>query len=259
MERESPMLTTDQLLDRLSDIVQALERSGKGIALLGVGSTGLETDRLDRFSDLDFLAVVEEGSKQEFIDSLDWLEAAHPIAYAFQNTVDGYKVLFADGVFAEFGVLMPSELAQIPYPPTRIVWKTDAFDEKLAQGNQLPRSDGKRSLKWLLGEILTNLFIGLGRYRRGEKLAALELVQVHAINRMMELAPYIEPAQSAQRDPFAPARRFEAHFPGLAAHLPEFMQGYERTPESARAILAFVSEHFDVNPAMRQAILALLD
>jgi hypothetical protein len=40
--------------------------------------------------------------------------------------------------------------------------------------------------------------------------------------------------------------------------LPGFIQGYDRTPESAAAILAFLERHWPVNPAIKQAILALL-
>ncbi len=247
----------EQLLHRLSEIAESVRHSGKGIAVLGLGSTGHELDRIDRYSDIDFFAIVAEGSKEEFIASLQWLEAVHPIAYAFQNTADGFKVLFADGIFAEFAVFSPSELNNIAYAPGRVIWKSDAFDDRLAEGSGLPPMGGKRSLDWLLGEILTNLYVGLGRWHRGEKLAALRLVQGHAIDRLMELAMYIEPAQSAQGDPFAPERRFEARFPSLAARLPTFMQGYDHTPESALAILEFLGEHFDVNPAVHSAITGL--
>lgn len=252
------MITRELLLVRLSEIAQALERSGHGVALLGAGSSGLETDRLDAYSDLDFLAVVEEGHKDAYVRDLGWLEAAHPIAYAFKNTPDGYKVLFEDGIFAEFGVMEAGELKGIPFAPTRIIWKstTSDFDDSLANGSNMP-TDGKRSLDWLVGEILTNLFVGLSRYRRGEKLNALRMVQGFAIDRIIELAMYIEPAQTAHRDVFAPERRFEARFPGLAARLPSFMQGYDRTPESALAILDFIGEHFEINDALKNAILAL--
>jgi hypothetical protein len=244
-------------LSRLDDIAAALERSGHGVALLAAGSVGLETERLDEFSDLDFLAVVEQGYKTPYIDSLAWLEAVYPIAYAHRNTFDGFKVLFADGIFAEFGVLEQRELPNIPYAPVRIVWQTDAFNPALAAGSHLPTSD-ERLLDWLIGEIMTNLYIGLKRCRRGEKLAALRLVQGFAVDRIIELAEYVESPQISQRDIFAPERRIERRFPGIAARLPDFMQGYERTPESARAILEFVSARFEVNAVMRDAIRALI-
>ena len=39
------------LLKRLDEIGQSLERSGHALALLGLGSVGLELDRLDSYSD----------------------------------------------------------------------------------------------------------------------------------------------------------------------------------------------------------------
>jgi hypothetical protein len=225
------------------------------LALLALGSVGVETERLDAYSDLDFFAIVTAGSKQAFMDDLAWLAA--PIAYSFQNTVDGYKVLYEDGIFAEFAIFEPDELAAIPFAPGRIVWKAAEFDETLVAPRV--RSPGKPSLEHALGEALTNLYVGMGRFRRGEKLAAMHLIQIHAINQVMRLAPYIEPDHPALRDPFADERRFEQRFPGIAAHLGDFVQGYERSPESARATLAFLDEHFEVNPAIAARILALCD
>ena len=116
----------DQLLDRLNAIAHSLEAGGKALALLGMGSVGRELDRIDAYSDLDFFVIVPPTYQPEFLESLDWLAAVHPIAYAFQNTVDGYKALFADGIFCEFAVLTPEQLPSIPFAPGRVVWKTDS-------------------------------------------------------------------------------------------------------------------------------------
>jgi hypothetical protein len=110
----------------------------------------------------------------------------------------------------------------------------------------------------LLGEALTNLYVGLGRYHRGERLTAMRFIQVYAVDRILELATQIETEQPAHRDPFGTDRRVERRFPNLAAELPHFTQGYDRTVESAAAILGFLERHWEVSPAIRQAILALL-
>ena len=39
------------------------------------------------------------------------VEDAAPLAWAFRNTVDGFKVLFADGIYGEFAVFEPEELS----------------------------------------------------------------------------------------------------------------------------------------------------
>lgn len=251
------MPTTPQaLLDRLDSIAAGLRDSGQGLALLGLGSVGLETGRLDAYSDLDFFAIVQPGSKPRFIDSLDWMEAAAPLVYAFRNTVDGYKALYADGIFAEFAVFEPQEMAGIPFSPGRLVWKSDGFDERLVVPPPAPERQ-TASVEWLLGEALTNLYVGLGRYLRGEKLSAARFIQVYAVDHLVRLAPRLEAEQPAFVDVFTAERRFEARFSGLAAKLAEWMQGYDHTPESALAILAFLEVHFTVNAALAGEIRAL--
>ncbi len=109
------------LLNRLDEIGQSLAQSGHALALLGLGSVGDELHRLDEYSDLDFFAIVEPGYKRRYIENLDWLSTLCPIAYHFQNTHDGHKLLFADGIFCEFAVFEPQELQSIPFAAGRIV------------------------------------------------------------------------------------------------------------------------------------------
>ena len=243
------------LMDRLDAIGAALDATGEGLALLALGSVGLETERIDSYSDLDFFAIVKPNQKQRFMNTLDWLAA--PIDYSFQNTNDGCKVLYEDGIFAEFAIFEPRELPGLSFAPGRIVWKAEEFDASLA--NPPMRTPYKYALDWVLGEALTNLYVGMGRHRRGEILAARSLIQIHAVNQILRLASYIEPDQPALRDPFADDRRFEQRFPGVAVHLPDFIQGYERNPQSARAILAFLDAHFEINQAIKARILELCD
>jgi hypothetical protein len=245
----------DLLLRRLDEIGHTLAASGHGLALLALGSVGVELDRLDAYSDLDFFVIVETGHKAAYLDSLDWLAAAHPITYAFQNTPDGYKLLFADGIFCENAIFEPQELADIPFAQGRVVWQVAGFDPSLVEPRvKYPKP---KTADWLLGEALTNLYVGMTRYRRGEKLSALRFVQGYAVDRVVELSAFIATEQPAHKDPFTPERRFEQRFPAIARHLPQFLQGYDATPDSTRAILAFLEQYFDVNPAIKAAILAM--
>lgn len=248
-----------RLLARLDDIGRSLAQTDQALALIGLGSVGLELDRLDAYSDLDFFAVVRAGQKVRFVERLDWLESIAPVAYAFRNTADGYKLLFADGIFCEFAVFEPVELARIPFAPGRIVWKAAEVDESIARPVSMPPAPGSRTTGWLLGEALSNLYVGLGRYRRGERLSAARFVQQYAVDRVLELAAQIEAEQPGYRDLFVSERRFEARFPGIAAELPQFVQGYARTPESAAAILIFLERHFVVHSGLAAAIRQLCD
>lgn len=248
------MNTKHSLLARLDAIGRSLENSGHAEALIGLGSVGLELERLDEFSDLDFFAVVEDGWKAHYLNDLGWLEQAAPVVYTFRNTPDGFKLLFADGIFCEFAVFERAELAGIPFAPGRIVWKRPAVPDTIAIPAVTSGAPAAKSSDFLLGEALTNLYVGLCRYRRGERLSAARFIQGYAVDRVLELAAFIEPEGSALRDPYSGERWFEARFPVTARLLPGMLGGYEHTPESALAVLAFLEQHFPVNQALAEHI-----
>lgn len=232
------MNTPATLLQRLDDIAAVLRARGDALALLALGSVGRETARLDAWSDLDFFAIVQPGAKAAYIDRLDWLAAAHPLAWHFRNTVDGHKALMADGVFCEFAVFEPAELDGIPYAPGRLVWKAEGVDDALATPRRALPDAALPDERWIVGEALSGLFVGLQRWQRGEKLSAARFVQGHALDRLIELdALRAGPAGGASADPFNRERRLEARRPALAAELPALAPGYAHTPAAALALL----------------------
>ncbi len=250
----------NKLLTRLDEIGQSLAQSGHGLALIGLGSVGTELARIDAYSDLDFFAIVETGYKAQYIEDLSWLSRLCPIAYSFRNTVDGYKLLYTDGIFCEFAVFEPAELSHIPFAAGRVVWKQPQVADSIALPQFKKGEPGApQPLEWVLGEALTNLYVGLGRYRRGEKLSAFRFVQHYAVDRVVELSARLETAQAGYADSFSPERRYEQRFPQIAQAMPQFMQGYDATPASARAILAFLAQHFEINPPLKQTILDLCE
>lgn len=251
-------MTKEELLkQRLFAIGESLKNSNKALALLGLGSAGSEIERMDEYSDLDFFAIVQHGQKTTFLESLDWLASIGPIAYAFMNTKDGFKVFYTDDVFLEFAVFEPAELDGIPFASEKIIWQDERFDPSILQPTQ--KESKALDLEWSIGECLTNLYIGMSRYRRGEKLSAFRFIQHFAIDRILDLAQRVEAEQPAYKDQFGNERRFEQRFPETAVLLPQLMQGYDKTPESTRAILAFLEAHFEINQAIKQAILKLVD
>jgi lincosamide nucleotidyltransferase len=148
---------------------------------MGVGSVGIETDRIDEYSDLDFFVIVSPGYTQRFIDQLDWLEDVHPLAYHFKNSDAGHKILFEDGIYGEFAVFDEKELETAGYAGARIVWRDPAFVRDIPQSNgSFPRLKAK-SVDYAIGEAVTNLYVGLGRYHRGEKFTASLFVHSYAL------------------------------------------------------------------------------
>ncbi|MFM2044396.1 MAG: hypothetical protein RLY86_2972 [Pseudomonadota bacterium] len=249
-----------QRIDRLEAIARVIRDSGRGLALLALGSAA-ETARMDAWSDLDFFAIVKPGEKAGFVQDLWWLRDAAPadapLAWAFRNTADGWKACYADGVFVEMAVFEPAELAAIPFAPGRIVWREDGFDTSLCT----PRIAGgfnTTDRDYLLGEILSNLYVGLGRWRRGERLAGMRSIQVYALDNLLRLEALTGPPGTGQADPFAVDRRAEVQNPDLAPLLPALAGGIDACPEAARAMLDHLAARFHpVSETMRRLILDL--
>lgn len=249
-------VTPSALLARLDAIGAALRARSDTLALIGLGSVGLETARLDRWSDLDFFVVVAPGAKQRYVTQLDWLAAAHPLAWHFRNTADGHKALMADGVFCEFAVFEPGELAAIPFAPGRLVWAREGVDPGIAVPRRaLPARTTDET--WIVGEALASLWVGLQRWHRGEKLSAMRCVQGHALDRLLELdALRTHPTGG---DPFSGERRLEALQPALAAALPALLPGYDKTPAAAARLLQALQDRGAVlDAAMVARIHALI-
>lgn len=260
------MPTPASLLERLDAIARSLAASGHALALLGLGSVGQETDRLDAWSDLDFFAIVEPGHQARYLDDLGWLAAAGPLVWHYRNTPDGHKLLYADGVFGECAVFEPQMLAGIPYAPARVVWRradvAAAMAEGWAQPVRAPVTLPRSGTDWLVGEALGNLHVGLQRWRRGERLAGQRLVEVQALGRLIELLPLVEPqAAGVACDPWNAERRLEQRHPAFAQRLPAMAQGLTRVPASALAQLEWLQAHLQadlgVSPAMAEAVRAL--
>ena len=249
------------LLQRLDAIGRSLAASGHALALIGLGSVGRETDRLDAWSDLDFFAIVEPGHKARYLERLDWLAAAHPLAWHFQNTRDGHKALMADGVFCEFAVFEPDELEAIPFAPGRIAWKREGVDDALAVPRRALPTTQLPDETWIVGEALSCLLVGLVRWHRGEKLAAMRMVQSHALDRLIELDALRQQQRGEARpgaDPFSRERRLEQRQASLRAELAHLAAGYEHTPRAALALLdALQRRGALLHPAVTERIRAL--
>ncbi|HEX4910149.1 MAG TPA: hypothetical protein VFV64_05240 [Permianibacter sp.] len=248
------MLHTQRRLERIHHIGKAFAASPSGLALIGLGSTGPQAERLDAYSDLDFFAVVEAGAKHAYLQQLDWLDRIAPVSWHFHNTPDGCKLLFQDDIYCEFAVFEPHELAGIPFSTGKVLWKRDDVDAAIATP-QLPEPRPlNHSIEWCLYEALSNLYVGIGRYCRGEKLSAFRFVQSYAVDRVIELIERTWDADVRARDPFSNERRFEQRYPEFAPLLSAFMPGYRDSPKAALAMLEFLDLHWEVPAPLAASI-----
>ena len=248
-------LAVQRLLDRLDAIATSLSTQSGALALLGLGSVGLNVTRADRFSDLDFFVIAEPPSVGPLRDDLSWLSSVQPLAFAHKNTQDGWKVLFDDGIFAEFAVFSPGQLPSIPFQKGRLVWARADFDPNLA----VPIRQAERiDPAWAISEALTCLFVGLGRFRRGEVLAAQRLIQGSALDLVLMAMQPLDGAAIAT-DPFNPSRRVEQIWPDRIDWLKQACAGYGRSVEAAQILLTELGRIGPLPTAIVTAIEALLN
>ena len=246
--------TPERLLRRLDDLGAVLERRGDALALIGLGSVGVDLERLDDHSDLDFFVVVEDGAKQRYLDAIDWLEELAPVDFSFPNSVDGRKVLFADGLFGEYAVFTLAELRSMSYPQGRLVWRRDGAPDGLERARRTPTAPAHEDAEFQVNEALTNLYVGLHRDARGERLNGARLIQYWAVNRLLHLLELTEPGDSPRQDAFVIERGVEKRFGPDVLPLASMIPGYERNREAALTILEWLETRADVDPTLAGAI-----
>jgi len=246
------------MLRRLDELGTHLATRGDALALLGVGSAGVEHDRFDEHSDLDFFVIVEDGAKARYLESIDWLEAPAPIAYSFANDHNGRRAFYADGIFIEYAIFTVAELARIPFTGARVIWQRDDAPVGLADGGRTAAGPPFDTVEFHLNEALTNLYVGLHRELRGERLTAARFIQSYAVDCVIALLRLTSPSGRDRRDPFDLSRRVEQRYPPDVLPLAAMVPGYERNRDAARATLAWLVERFDPDPVITNAVRALL-
>ncbi len=247
-----------RLLDRLDAIVTAVSQRDDAVALIGLGSVGVHTDRLDDHSDLDFFLIVDDGAVPRYLDSIDWLESAHPVGWSFPNSRAGRKALFEDGLFAEYAVFTVEELRRSSYSPGRIVWQRSDAPEHLETPLHRPSVAAPDSIDHQVDEALTNLYVGLHRDARGERLSALRFIQVYALDRLITIVDLMSEVDAPAQDVFDPARGVERRINASGLPLSLMSPGYEHNRAAAEVILQWLADRFELPSLLAAAIRAAL-
>lgn len=165
--------------------------------------------------------------------------------------------MFADGIFCEMAVFEEHELTKIPFAEGRVVWKSKGVQDQIAIPIKKTPERSQKDEHWLIGESLTCLYVGMERFRRGEKLSAQRFIQHFAVDRVLELTEQSSLTELVFRDPFVIERRFEKNFPIFSQLLPSFIQGYDKSPESPLSILSFLDQNYSINQVIKKEIINL--
>ena len=245
----------NKVLNRMEQLADHVANIKEVRCLLGLGSISSH-DRLDDFSDIDFFLIVENGHKKRFMDKLDWLEVK-PLVYTFQNTKDGYKAMYHDGIFAEFAIFDEEEMKTARFTGGKVFYQKDDFDLDLIKPKFEPKHR-EVDVNFNVNEALTNLYIGLLRDLRGEKSSAMSFIQSYAYGLSVELFPKVFDEETLEVDPYVFERRIEARFPNQKELLKSMRLGINHNQLSAKNILYFLSEHFEVNKDFYNQIHSLI-
>ena len=234
-----------RIKETLEVLALAAQNAPGAIALIGAGSAGAEISRMDQYSDIDFFLVVEEGVSSRFIDDNSWFGRELPIVFSFRDTEHGNKVLLENGVFLEFAIFTEAELAQNGIPGLRTIWCASEFSLPDLSAKQ----PSTRELSYYVDQALSNLLVGALRLRRGERLAALAMVERYALTNL--LTAFRVKNNLKTEDPFNIERRAEE---ALGVDLAELVQGYEKVEHSLQNLLIFAERNFEVNGAIARSI-----
>jgi hypothetical protein len=241
-------------LDRLGAV---LADRGDAVALLGLGSVGLDLHRIDEHSDADFFVVVDdEAALHRYLTDIDWLEAAQPVVWSFENSDAGRKALLADGLFAEYAVFTLAQMDTAGYPPGRVHWsRADA-----PAGLDVPKVPVPQppSLEHEVGEAITNLYVGLHRDLRGERLTATRFVQGYALDRWVTILDHLGLGTGTRQDVFVVDRGVERRFGPDVLPLADLLPGYERNADAAQTLLGLLERHVELDPTIVDAVRDLI-
>ena len=231
--------------ETLETLSLAAQKSPHAIALVGAGSAGAESSRMDEYSDIDFFLIVEDGFSANFINDNSWFGSLLPISFAFRDTEHGNKALLENGVFLEFAIFSEAELALFGIPGLGTIWSKPGFTLPDFPSKEMP----EREISYYVNQALSNLLVGALRLKRGERLAALVMIERHALTNL--LIAYRLKNNLKIEDPYVIERRAEQ---ALGVDFAPLIQGYENLKGSLVEILKFAENNFEVNSSIVQAI-----
>jgi hypothetical protein len=213
---------SDPFLDRLIDTADTDPRV---VGLVLAGSSA-EPERRDRWSDHDFLLVTADGTPEEYRTDLSWLPFADDIGFWFRETAHGLKVLYRSGLIIEFAVFDRSEFAGCALNHYAVAVDHGGITDLAAQvaDRSLAPSALDQTATWR--HVLSLVYIGTGRARRGERLSANVLIRDYATAHLLRLVhSLLSPDERRQLDELDPWRRIELAVPDLAGRIDDALSG----------------------------------
>lgn len=199
-------------------LLQNIQADPRVIGLVALGSMAEQNRTPDDWSDHDFFLIVQSGTQELFRQDISWLPYADRIIMSIRETEHGLKVMYDIPHLIEFAVFDANELHGAKANDYHILLNRGDVDGIMTQISvPKPKPDYHPQRDLLM--VLSLLYVGAGRYARGEKLSAHVFIKHHLIHHLIPLLIYANPTDITKLDNLDPFRRFELVYPQFASTL----------------------------------------
>lgn len=214
-------------------------------ALLLFGSVSRQQN--DAYSDLDFLVIVKESAVPLYTADLDWLSQCVTIDAVSREGEDSFNVLFAGGIVGDFGVVSLKHFGEYPHEAGVVVFQRENIDLSSSNIRILP---SVRTQEEWLNRFLFKLYLGLGRYLRGERINAHTLIEGEALHAFLHLVK----TPGAVYDPYQIDRHFESIHPSGDFLSEVYIGSLTDLPDIGRRMLSEVRSRYPIHPEFESRI-----
>lgn len=235
-------------------LVNNLSNKQDVIGLVAVGSMAEQVTFPDQWSDHDFYLIVGKGSQEYYRTNQDWLPDSEHIVLVLRETEHGVKVLYDIGHLLEFAVFDLNELDLARTNRYQVLIDKSMIEERMIVNAQKSLEGiDRRSDAYHAGQFLTNLLVGIGRYRRGELINANRFIKMSAMGHLIELLIRHKSSDNTQLiDTLDPTRRFELIYPELGTRLDDLL--LLELPEAVLGLLDVFTEEMKDVAESKQAV-----
>lgn len=197
----------------------SLETDSRVVGLVMLGSAAEVTRKSDVWSDHDFFVITESGNQETFRTEFVWLPDHKNIVLAVRETAHGLKILYTNGHLLEYAVFDEAELRLAKVNDYRVLIDRKNISQILdtiAQSVEEITHDYSSNM----GQFLGVLFVGVGRYARGEMLSSHNFIKNFALSNLLPvLIEYLPAHDKTSLDNLDPFRRFAQVFPQLGTEI----------------------------------------
>lgn len=205
MRNEDFEALTQRILDRVRDDDRVL-----GLVMLG---SAADAGRRDIWSDHDFFLITRPGEQETFRNYLWWLADEAEIAGTVRETEHGVQVILRDGHLLEFAVFDPDEIFLGRVNARAVLLDKSDINDRIERVAAYPVN--KRPVNEALFLFISHVLVGVGRFRRGEVIAARNRLTAIAVPQL--LSALLQHKELEPPDEYDITRRIETVLPDEAA------------------------------------------